>query len=119
MSSRALLRQLLAHRILILDGAMGTLVQQHKLDEASVRGDRFRDHGHLVKNDIDLLVLTRPALISSIHESYLDGGADIIETNTFGSTSIAQADFGLAALAYELNLMEATSWSVGDERSMP
>jgi 5-methyltetrahydrofolate--homocysteine methyltransferase len=101
------LRRLLAERILILDGAMGTMVQQHKLDEASVRGARFRDHGPLVKNDIDLLVLTRPELISSIHDGYLEAGADIIETNTFGSTSIAQGDFGLESLAYELNVEAA------------
>jgi len=86
---------------------MGTMVQQHKLDEASVRGTRFRDHTHLVKNDIDLLVLTRPDLISAIHHAYLDAGADIIETNTFGSTAIAQADFGLEAIVYEMNLEAA------------
>jgi 5-methyltetrahydrofolate--homocysteine methyltransferase len=103
----ATLRNSLVHRILFLDGAMGTMIQQHKLDEASVRGARFRDHGPLVKNDVDLLVLTRPDLISSIHHAYLEAGADIIETNTFGSTSIAQADFGLEALAYELNVEAA------------
>ncbi|HEU4688698.1 MAG TPA: homocysteine S-methyltransferase family protein, partial [Vicinamibacterales bacterium] len=92
----------LAGRILFLDGAMGTMVQQHKLDEAAVRGDRFRDHPHLVKNNIDLLVLTRPELISSIHHAYLEAGADIIETNTFGGTAIAQADFGLESVVYEL-----------------
>src|SRR4030095_8746850 len=86
---------------------MGTMVQKHQLDEASVRGERFRDHTHLVKNDIDLLVLTRPELISSIHHAYLDDGADIIETNTFGSTAIAQADFGLEAIVYELNVEAA------------
>ena len=86
---------------------MGTMVQRHKLDEAAVRGARFRDHGHLVKNNVDLLVLTRPDLISSIHHAYLDAGADIIETNTFGSTAIAQADFGLEALVYEMNVEAA------------
>ena len=105
-SPRALDRAL-AQRILILDGAMGTMVQKEQLDEESVRGDRFRDHGHLVKNNIDLLVLTRPDLIASIHDAYLDAGADIIETNTFSSTAIAQADFGLEALAYELNVAAA------------
>ncbi len=97
----------LAGRILFLDGAMGTMVQQHKLDEAAVRGDRFRDHPHLVKNNIDLLVLTRPELISSIHHAYLEAGADIIETNTFGGTVIAQADFGLESIVYELNVEAA------------
>jgi 5-methyltetrahydrofolate--homocysteine methyltransferase len=94
------------------------MVQQHKLDEAAVRGDRFRDHTHLVKNNIDLLVLTRPELISSIHHAYLEAGADIIETNTFGSTAIAQADFGLEPIVYELNVeaarlarAAADSWS--------
>ncbi len=97
----------LAGRILFLDGAMGTMVQQHKLDEAAVRGARFRDHSHLVKNNIDLLVLTRPELISSIHDAYLEAGADIIETNTFGATAIAQSDFGLEAVVYELNVEAA------------
>jgi len=97
----------LARRILLLDGAMGTMVQQHRLDEAAVRGARFRDHSHLVKNDIDLLVLTRPELISSIHHGYLEAGADIIETNTFGATAIAQADFGLESVVYELNVAAA------------
>ena len=91
----------------MLDGAMGTMVQQYKLDEASVRGPRFRDHSHLIKNNIDLLVLTRPDLIASIHHAYLEAGADIIETNTFGSTSIAQSDFGLEAIVYELNVEAA------------
>ena len=101
------LERALARRILLLDGAMGTMVQQHKLDEAAVRGDRFRDHTHLVKNNIDLLVLTRPELIASIHHAYLEAGADIIETNTFGIRSIAQADFGLEAQVYELNVEAA------------
>jgi len=86
---------------------MGTMVQRQKLDEPTVRGTRFRDHGHLVKNNIDLLVLTRPDLISSIHHAYLEAGADIIETNTFGSTAIAQADFGLDAVVYEMNVEAA------------
>jgi 5-methyltetrahydrofolate--homocysteine methyltransferase len=106
-SASTLLRNLLTERILLLDGAMGTMVQRHKLDEATVRGTRFRDHSHLVKNNIDLLVLTRPDLIASIHHAYLDAGADIIETNTFGSTAIAQADFGLQAIVYELNVEAA------------
>ena len=97
----------LAGRILMLDGAMGTMVQQYKLDEAAVRGTRFRDHSHLLKNNIDLLVLTRPDLIASIHHAYLEAGADIIETNTFGSTSIAQSDFGLESIVYELNVEAA------------
>jgi 5-methyltetrahydrofolate--homocysteine methyltransferase len=101
---RARLDALLAQRILILDGAMGTMVQQHKLDESAVRGERFRDHPLALKNNIDLLVLTRPEIISGIHRAYLDAGADIIETNTFAATAIAQADFNLESLAYDLNV---------------
>jgi 5-methyltetrahydrofolate--homocysteine methyltransferase len=101
---RARLNALLAQRILILDGAMGTMVQQHKLDESAVRGERFRDHPLALKNNIDLLVLTRPEIISGIHHAYLEAGADIIETNTFAATAIAQADFNLESLAHDLNL---------------
>jgi 5-methyltetrahydrofolate--homocysteine methyltransferase len=107
MTPRAQLDVLLARRVLILDGAMGTMVQQHKLDEVDVRGDRFRSHAVAVKNNIDLLVLTRPEIISDIHHGYLEAGADIIETNTFASTAIAQADFNLESLAYELNVAGA------------
>ena len=104
MKTRERLEQLLATRILILDGAMGTMVQQQKLDERAVRGERFRDHPVALQNNIDLLVLTRPEIISGIHHSYLEAGADIIETNTFAATAIAQADFNLEALAYDLNV---------------
>ncbi len=107
MSTRARLDALLAHRILILDGAMGTMVQQQKLDERDVRGDHFRDHPVALQNNIDLLVLTRPEIISGIHHGYLEAGADIIETNTFAATSIAQADFNLETLAYDLNIAGA------------
>ena len=99
-----LLRKLLTQRILILDGAMGTMVQRERLDEEAFRGTRFRAHPQPLKNDIDLLVLTQPDIISGIHHGYLEAGADIIETNTFGSTSIAQADYGLESAAYELNV---------------
>jgi len=104
MTTRARLDALLATRILILDGAMGTMVQQQKLDEREVRGERFRDHPVALKNNIDLLVLTRPDIISTIHHGYLEAGADIIETNTFAATAIAQADFSLESLAYDLNV---------------
>jgi 5-methyltetrahydrofolate--homocysteine methyltransferase len=106
-SPRARLDALLANRILILDGAMGTMVQQHKLDEAAVRGERFRNHPISLKNNIDLLVLTRPEIIAGIHRAYLEAGADIIETNTFAATAIAQADFNLESLAYDLNVAGA------------
>ncbi|MES2564048.1 MAG: methionine synthase [Pseudomonadota bacterium] len=94
-------------RILILDGAMGTMIQTYKLGEAEYRGARFADFAHDVKGNNDLLVLTQPAIIQAIHEQYLEAGADIIETNTFNSTSIAQADYHMEALVYELNVEAA------------
>ncbi len=98
------LRQLLAERILILDGAMGTMIQQQKLGEADYRGERFLDHPKDLKGNNDLLVLTRPQVIAGIHRAYLEAGADIIETNTFNATRVSQAEYGLEALAYELNV---------------
>src|SRR5829696_9261622 len=93
----------LSSRILILDGAMGTMIQTYRLGEAEYRGERFKDHSHDVKGNNDLLVLSQPQVIREIHEQYLDAGADIIETNTFNSTSIAQADYGMESLVPELN----------------
>jgi 5-methyltetrahydrofolate--homocysteine methyltransferase len=101
------LKKLLAERILVLDGAMGTMVQRHKLTEADFRGERFKDHAKDLKGNNDVLVLTRPDVIAGIHAEYLAAGADIIETNTFSGTSVSQADYGLEAFAYELNF-EAT-----------
>ena len=101
------LRSLLQQRILILDGAMGTMIQQHGLTEADFRGERFQNHEKDLKGNNDLLVLTRPALIQGIHEEYLAAGADIIETNTFNSTAVSQADYGLEALVHELNFAAA------------
>ena len=97
------LRELLAQRLLILDGAMGTMVQRHNLAEADYRGERFRDHAHDLKGNNDLLVLTRPDVIGGIHAAYLEAGADIVETCTFNSTAVSQADYKLEALVYELN----------------
>jgi 5-methyltetrahydrofolate--homocysteine methyltransferase len=94
---------LLAERILVLDGAMGTMIQAHSFDEAAYRGARFADHGQDLKGNNDLLSLTQPDAIRTIHAAYLAAGADIVETNTFNSTSISQADYGLEALVYELN----------------
>ncbi|MBL8331928.1 MAG: homocysteine S-methyltransferase family protein [Rubrivivax sp.] len=94
---------LLAHRILIIDGAMGTMIQRHRLTEADFRGERFADHATDLKGNNDLLVLTRPDVISAIHEAYLAAGADLIETNTFGATSIAQDDYRLGHIAREMN----------------
>jgi 5-methyltetrahydrofolate--homocysteine methyltransferase len=98
------LRSLLERRILIIDGAMGTMIQRHKLTEADFRGSRFADHPCDLKGDSDILVLTQPDVISSIHHEYLAAGADLIETNTFGGTAVAQADYSLDAFAYEINL---------------
>src|SRR5688572_17907491 len=105
---RTTLDQLLATRILVLDGAMGTMIQQHKLTEADFRGSRFADHGRDLRGDNDLLVLTRPDVIASIHREYLEAGSDIIETNSFNSNAIAQSDYGLESIVYELNLQAAT-----------
>jgi len=99
--------RLLAERILILDGAMGTMIQQYKLSEMDFRGQRFAEHAKDVKGNNELLSLVRPDIISEIHRSYLEAGADVIETNTFGATAIAQGDYGLPELAYELNLESA------------
>jgi 5-methyltetrahydrofolate--homocysteine methyltransferase len=98
------LERALADRILILDGAMGTMIQRHKLTEADFRGERFRSHPKDLQGNNDLLILTRPDVISAIHDQYLAAGADIIETNTFSSTTVAQADYRLEHVAYELNL---------------
>ncbi|GLI91365.1 methionine synthase [Methylocystis echinoides] len=97
------LEEAAASRILILDGAMGTMIQRHKFEEADFRGSRFKDHGKDLRGNNDLLILTQPAAIRAIHVAYLEAGADIIETNTFSSTTIAQADYGLEHLAFELN----------------
>ncbi len=98
---------LLEHRIAVLDGAMGTMIQRFHLTEADYRGERFRDHPKDLKNNGELLSLTRPRVISDIHEGYLAAGADIIETNTFGATRIAQDDYGLGDLAGEMNRTSA------------
>ena len=101
------LRQLLAERILILDGAMGTMIQRHKLEEADYRGERFADWPSDLKGNNDLLTLTQPDIIRGIHREYLEAGADIIETNTFNATQIAMADYGMEALSYEINVASA------------
>jgi 5-methyltetrahydrofolate--homocysteine methyltransferase len=103
----ALFADLLQQRILILDGAMGTMIQRHKLAEDDYRGARFADHPRELKGNNDLLLLSRPDIIRAIHADYLAAGADIVETNTFNATSLSQADYGLEALAYELNVAGA------------
>ena len=97
------LREAAAERILVLDGAMGTEIQNLKLSEADFRGQRFEAHGHDLRGNNDLLILTQPDAIREIHLHYFQAGADIVETNTFSGTSIAQADYGLEAVVYELN----------------
>src|SRR5690606_33201233 len=97
------LEPLLEKRIVFLDGAMGTMIQQHKLGEEDFRGVRFQDHPCPLKGNNDLLVISLPEIIEDIHFAYLEAGSDIIETNTFSSTRIAQADYGLESIAYELN----------------
>jgi len=98
------IRKELEKRILIIDGAMGTMIQRHKPTEETYRGERFKDWKLDVKNNSDLLNLTQPDIIEGIHRQYLDAGADIIETNTFASTVIAQADFEMESLAYEMSV---------------
>ena len=101
------LTNLLAQRVLVLDGAMGTMVQRHSLQEADYRGTRFADHPHDLKGNNDLLVLTQPEIIGGIHREYLEAGADILETCTFNSTAVSQADYKLESLVYELNYQGA------------
>ena len=101
------IQDILKERILVLDGAMGTMIQRHPLEEPDFRGERFKDHPHLVKGNNDLLSITRPDIIKDIHRQYFEAGADIIETNTFSSTTIAQADYHLESIAYELNFQSA------------
>ncbi len=114
----AALKQAADERILVLDGAMGTMIQRYKLDEAAYRGTRFKDWGQDVKGNNDLLVLSQPDIIREIHDAFLDAGADMIETNTFNSTSISQSDYGLEEIAYELNLEAARlAREVADEWS--
>ena len=103
----ARIEPLLAERILVLDGAMGTMIQRENLKEADYRGDRFKDFPHELRGNNDLLVLTQPHLIRRIHCEYLAAGADIIETNTFNSTSVSMADYGMQDLVYELNVEAA------------
>ncbi|HKK49675.1 MAG TPA: homocysteine S-methyltransferase family protein, partial [Alkalispirochaeta sp.] len=117
-------RQALAERVLYLDGAMGTNIQQYPLEEADFRGERFADHSRPLKGDNDLLTLTRPDIIAEIHRGFLEVGADIVETNTFNGTSTSQQDYGLEAPEFvrELNREAAAlARSVADEftRSTP
>jgi 5-methyltetrahydrofolate--homocysteine methyltransferase len=101
------IKDILSERIMIIDGAMGTMIQRHQLQEADYRGDRFANWHKDVKGNNDLLSITQPAIIIGIHKQYLEAGADIIETNTFSSTTIAQTDYDMQELAYEMNVASA------------
>ena len=103
----AALKREAKQRILILDGAMGTMIQRYKLDEAGYRGTRFKDHPRDLKGNNDLLVLTQPKIIAEIHDAYLEAGADIVETNTFNAQAISQSDYGLEDIALEMNVAAA------------
>jgi 5-methyltetrahydrofolate--homocysteine methyltransferase len=98
---------LLKERILVLDGAMGTMIQRHKLEEEDFRKGWFENHNHSLKGNNDLLSLTRPDIIEDIHRQYFEAGADIVETNTFSGTWIAQADYGLEKFVYDINFISA------------
>jgi len=101
------IEDILKERILVLDGAMGTMIQRYKLAEKDFRNEALKDHPHPLKGNNDLLSITRPDIIKEIHRQYLEAGADILETNTFGSTSVAQADYHLEHLVYEINYQSA------------
>jgi 5-methyltetrahydrofolate--homocysteine methyltransferase len=105
--AESILRRSLASRILVLDGAMGTMLQRHRLGEADFRGERFSHHPRDLKGDNDLLVLTRPDIILDVHRSYLEAGADLVETNSFNANAISQADYGLEGIVHELNVASA------------
>ncbi len=101
------IKELAQHRILILDGAMGTMIQRYKLQEEDFRNEALKNHAHPLKGNNDLLSITKPDIIKEIHRLYYAAGADIVETNTFSSTTVSQADYGLEHLAYELNYQSA------------
>jgi 5-methyltetrahydrofolate--homocysteine methyltransferase len=101
------IRDLLRQRIVIIDGAMGTMIQRYKLEEKDYRGDRFRDWPSDLKGNNDLLSLTQPSIVKAIHKEYLEAGADIIETNTFNAQKVSMADYGMESLAYEINVEAA------------
>jgi len=114
----AVLKSAAEKRILVMDGAMGTMIQKHTLTEEDFRGERFKDWERDLKGNNDLLVLTQPEIIRDIHDAFFEAGADIVESNTFNSTSISQADYGMEALAYELNVEAAKlARSAADEWS--
>ena len=112
------LREILAERVAILDGAMGTMIQSYKLDEQAFRGAQFADHSHDLKGCNDVLCITKPDLVADIHVQYLEAGADIIETNTFNSTSVSMADYHLESVVYDLNFAGARAAKKAVDRVM-
>ena len=119
-SSRSVLPEILRQRLLILDGAMGTMIQRYPLTEEDFRGARFADHPKPLRGNNDLLSLTRPDIIKGIHAEYFAAGADMVETNTFSGTTIAQADYGLEHVVYEINYESARlAREAADEYSTP
>ena len=100
-------KNILQHKILVLDGAMGTMIQQYKFSEEDYRGEKFKNYHISVKGNNDMLSITQPEAIKEIHKKYLEAGADIIETNTFSSTTIAMADYEMEEYVYELNYQSA------------
>src|SRR5579872_6845349 len=107
MDTNSTIREALQERILVIDGAMGTMIQRHKLEEKDYRGERFSNWASDLKGNNDLLVLTQPEIIEGIHREYLEAGADIIETNTFNAQRISMADYHMEYLAYEMNVAAA------------
>src|ERR1051325_10280596 len=101
------IQETLKERILIIDGAMGTMIQRYKLNEGNYRGERFKDWPSDLKGNNDLLCLTQPQIVKEIHKKYLEAGADIIETNTFNAQKVSLADYRMQELAYEINLAAA------------
>src|SRR5713226_7113921 len=112
------IRELLRDRILIIDGAMGTMIQRHQLAEQEYRGERFASHPVDLKNNNEVLSLVRPAIIEEIHTAYLEAGADIIETNTFNANAVSMADYQLEDRCYEMNVAAAKSARWAAEAAM-
>lgn len=106
-NSKAIIEKILSERIMVIDGAMGTMIQTYKLTEEDYRGERFKDFPHSIKGNNDLLVLTRPDVVAAIHKEFLEAGADIIETNTFNAQAISMADYHMEDLVYEINFEAA------------
>ena len=102
-----MIEDILKNRVLVLDGAMGTMIQKYSLSEEDFRGERFINHNCDLKGNNDLLSITQPQIIKQIHEEFLEAGADIVETNTFSSNKIAQDDYNLGTIIYDLNFMSA------------